>query len=101
MRTTPEECAELGRIVAEKLNLSTGPLTVLLPLRGSSIISAPGGPFHDPTADAALYTSLKKALRPDITVKELDCAINDPVFAEACARRLLQHLGKTLFASKR
>lgn len=92
MRTTPEECAKLGVILAEKLNLSTGPVTVLLPLRGGSMISAPGGPCHDPEADAALYASLKAALRSDIQVTELDCAINDPVFAEVCARTLLRQL---------
>ena len=47
MRTTPEECKQLGTILAEKLNLSTGPVTVLLPLRGGSMIGAPGGAFHD------------------------------------------------------
>src|SRR6266480_607400 len=41
MRTTPEECAKLGKILAEKVNLSTGPVTVLLPLRAISVISAP------------------------------------------------------------
>jgi uncharacterized protein (UPF0261 family) len=93
MRTTPEECAKLGRIIAEKLNLSTGPVTVLLPLRGGSVIGAPGGPFHDAIADATLYTSLKGSLRTDIPVKELDCAINDAAFAEACARALMNQLG--------
>jgi len=94
MRTTPEECQQLGKILAEKLNLSTGPVTVLLPLRGGSVISAPGGPFHDATADAALYSSLKSGLRPDIAVKELDCVVNDPQFAEACAKELLRNLAK-------
>jgi len=93
MRTTPEECAQLGRILAEKLNLSTGPITVLLPLRGGSVIGAPGGLFHDEVADAMLYASLKRALRSDIPVVELDCAINDAAFAEACAQALLQQLG--------
>jgi uncharacterized protein (UPF0261 family) len=93
MRTTPEECAKLGVILAEKLNLSTGPVTVLLPLRGGSVISARGGPFHDAAADAALYTSLKARLRSDIPVTELECAINDPPFAEACAKTLLRKLG--------
>lgn len=92
MRTTPEECAKLGGILAEKLNRSTGPVTVLLPLRGSSVISAPGGPFHDASADTALYIALRAALRPNIPVLELDCAINDPVFADACARTLLRQL---------
>lgn len=95
MRTTPEECARLGRIVAEKLNLSTGPVTVLLPMRGGSVISAPGGPFHDATADAALFSALKAGLRRDIPVRELDCVINDPRFAEACAEALLARLRPT------
>jgi uncharacterized protein (UPF0261 family) len=94
MRTTPDECAKLGRILAEKLNLSTGPVTVLLPLRGGSVIGAPGGPFHDADADTALYASLKAAVRPDIPVLEVDCAINDPPFAEACAQALLRYLPK-------
>jgi uncharacterized protein (UPF0261 family) len=93
MRTTPEECAQLGRIVAGKLNLSTGPVTVLLPLRGGSVIGAPGGPFHDPDADAALYSALKTGLRKDLQVKALDCNVNDPAFADACAQTLLRELG--------
>ena len=89
MRTTPEENARLGRILAEKLNLSTGPVAVLLPLRGGSLIGAPGGPFHDSVADRALYLSLKESLRRDIVVREFDCAINDPDFADAAAETLL------------
>ena len=92
MRTTPDECQQLGKILAEKLNLSTGPVTVLLPLRGGSMISAPGGPFHDLEADNALYSALKSGLRCDIAVKELDCVVNDSAFAEACAHALLQSL---------
>ena len=92
MRTTPEENTRLGQVLAEKLNLSTGPVTILLPLRGSSLISVPGGPFHDPEADQALFTSLKARLRPDIRVLELDCAINDPLFAETCAQELLAYV---------
>jgi uncharacterized protein (UPF0261 family) len=89
LRTTPAENKELGRILASKLNLSVGPLTVVLPLRGGSLISAPGGPFYDPDADRALYASLRRDLRHDIPVIELDCAINEPLFAETCVRQLL------------
>ena len=89
MRTTSEENARLGTILAEKLNASTGPVSVVLPSKGGSMIGAPGGPFHDPAADAALYGALKAGLRRDIPVRELDCAINDAGFAEACAAELL------------
>jgi len=89
MRTTPEECAELGRILAEKVNAYTGPVSVLLPLKAISIISAPGQPFHDPAADAALFASIKQHVRSGTPVVELDCEINAPEFALACAEALL------------
>jgi uncharacterized protein (UPF0261 family) len=92
MRTTPQENHELGCILASKLNLSTGPVTLLLPLRGNSLIGTSGQPFHDPEADQALWEALKSNLRSDIEVVELDRAINDPSFAEACARELLKNL---------
>jgi len=94
MRTTPEECAKLGKILAEKVNLSTGPVTVLIPLRAISVISAPGQKFHDPAADHALFTAVKENLRKDIEVIEIDSTINDSRFAEACAKALLKNTGK-------
>lgn len=92
MRTTPEECAELGRILAEKLNRYAAPVTVLLPRGGISLVSAPGLPFHDPVADAALFDALLSHLRPGIPRIDLPLAINDPAFAAACAEALLAHL---------
>src|SRR5438128_1948969 len=92
MRTTPEECAQLGKIIAEKLNASTGRVTFLIPRKAISVISAPGQKFHDPVADKALFNALKTHLRKDIEVIEMDCAINDAAFAEACAKALLRNM---------
>lgn len=92
MRTTPEECAQLGKIVAEKINQSRAPVTVLLPRKGISVISAAGQKFHDAVADRVLFDSIKVYLRRDIEVIEMDCAINDASFAEACARALLRNM---------
>ena len=92
MRTTPAECTELGRIIAEKVNRYPAPVTVLIPRRALSIISAAGQPFHDPAADAALFSSLRTHLRAGIACVEHDVAINDPLFARACAETLLAHL---------
>src|SRR5205823_2735735 len=86
MRTTPGECARIGKIIAEKVNASRGPVTVLLPLKAISVISAPGQAFHSTEADAALFGAIKSSLRHDIPLIELDCAINDPQFADACAK---------------
>jgi len=92
MRTTPAECAELGRILAEKINRYTAPVTVLFPRRAISVVSAAGQPFHDPLADAALFSALKSHLRADIPFRDHDTEINDPLFARACAEALLGHL---------
>jgi uncharacterized protein (UPF0261 family) len=89
VRTTPEENAELGKIIAGKLNASKGPVAVYLPLGGISVISKPGGPYYWPEADAALFDALRTHLRKDIPLHELDCHINDAPFAEAMARGLL------------
>jgi uncharacterized protein (UPF0261 family) len=88
MRTSAVECAELGRILARKLNAATGPLAVFVPANGLSMVDVPGGPFHDPAADAALIRELRAALRPDIEVVEMATDINDPAFARAMAGRL-------------
>jgi uncharacterized protein (UPF0261 family) len=92
LRTNPEECAQIGRILAEKCNLSRGPISILLPLRGMSVISAPGQPFHWPEADAALFGEWKRHLRQDIPVLEYDGNINDPAFAELCVTELNRNI---------
>jgi uncharacterized protein (UPF0261 family) len=92
MRTTPEENRELGRIIAAKLNAGRGKTCVFLPLGGVSMLDRPGGPFWWPEADEALFGSLKKNLRKDIELVEIDRNINDGEFADACAERLLAML---------
>ncbi len=92
MRTTADECRRLGAILAEKLNQSTAPVSVLIPRRGLSMIDAEGGPFWDPAADRALFDALEQDLREDIPVIELDANINDPEFARACAEELLSNM---------
>ncbi|MBO0783348.1 MAG: Tm-1-like ATP-binding domain-containing protein, partial [Ktedonobacteraceae bacterium] len=88
MRTTPEECAELGRIVARKLNGAKGPVVLFIPLRGISMIATEGGAFYDGDADRALIDTLKAELQRHVEIRELDTDINDPHFAQAMARCL-------------
>jgi uncharacterized protein (UPF0261 family) len=89
MRTNPAENRRLGEILAEKISLSTGPVCVLLPAGGLSVIDAPGGPFWWPEANRALFEGIKTNLRPDIPVIEMDYNVNDPEFAKRCATTLL------------
>ena len=89
MRTTPAENAELGQIIAEKLNAATGPTVLMLPLRGVSMIDAPDESFYDPEADTALFDAFRTHLDPDVVdLVEVDAHINDPEFATAFAEQL-------------
>ena len=90
MRTTPQECTELGYIVADKLNRATGPVTCLLPMRGFSAIDAPGQPFYCPVADISFSQALKEGLSSEIRLIEIDANINDEEFARAAADALLE-----------
>lgn len=87
MRTTPEECSRLGRIIAEKANAYTAPSAILIPRKAISVISAEGQPFHDPAADQALFAAIREHSATEIL--EFDEEINSPVFARACAEKLL------------
>ncbi len=95
MRTNAEECAELGRILAEKVNRYSAPVSVLLPAKAISVISAEGQPFHDPDADAALFDGIMQNLDSEVELLVMNCEINDPAFATACAQTLLQKLSQT------
>ncbi len=91
MRTTPEECAELGRRIARKLNAAAGPVTLFIPLGGISLIATEGQPFHDPEADKALLDTLRENLDDTVEVREMEEDINDSGFARAMADRLDEH----------
>jgi uncharacterized protein (UPF0261 family) len=88
MRTSAEECRELGRILAAKLNTATSPTSVFIPRGGLSMIDVPGGAFHDPVADAALFEALLAGLDPSIDVVDMATDINEPSFGPAMADRL-------------
>ena len=91
VRTNVAESIELGRMLAEKLNRATGPVSLFVPLRGGSSYAINGAVFHDPEADAALVESIRTHLDPTVELVEMDTDINDPAFAEAMARCLHEH----------
>ena len=85
MRTTPEECARIGRFLADKLNRMEGPVRFLIPDGGVSLIDAPGKPFWDPAADKALFDAIVSGVRVTSSrhIRRLPCNVNDPEFVDA------------------
>jgi uncharacterized protein (UPF0261 family) len=88
MRTTPDECAELGRTIGRKLSGAKGPTVLFVPLKGVSMIAVEGQVFYDAEADAALLAGLHETLDDSVEVHEVETDINDPAFAVAMADRL-------------
>lgn len=90
MRTNAAECAELGKIIAEKANSYFAPVTLMIPEKAISIIAAEGQPFHDSAADEALFTALKHHAK--VPVISLPETINSQAFAQAAAMQLLENI---------
>jgi uncharacterized protein (UPF0261 family)/ABC-type branched-subunit amino acid transport system ATPase component len=85
MRTTAEECRQIGRFIAQKLNRMEGAVRFLIPEGGLSGLDAPGGPFRDPSADKVLFDTISAEMRTTGNRKliRLPHHINDPAFAQA------------------
>ena len=92
MRTTAEETAELGRIIARKLSEAQGPTTVIIPTQGVSAIDKTGQPFDSPEARTAWIENLKAHIGDNVTVIEMDAHINDDAFATKLAETLLENI---------
>ena len=99
MRTTPEENAEFGRWIGDRLNQMEGPVRFFLPEGGVSALDAPGQPFHDPVADKALFDALVATVRQTSNrqLLRLPHNVNDPKFAAevVAAFRALHGSGRT------
>ena len=91
MRTTADECRQLGEIVAKKANAYQAGTAIMIPRKAISVISAAGQPYHDAAADEALFSALKA--NATVPVQEFDLAINDKEFAQACAYKLIELIG--------
>ncbi len=92
VRTSVEECTELGKILARKAKANKAPTSILLPTRAISVISAEGEAFHDPAADEALFDAIRQTA--GVEVVELAVEINSEEFARACVEKLLELMGQ-------
>jgi uncharacterized protein (UPF0261 family) len=90
VRLDGAEMVELGRMIAERLNAARGPVAVVAPTRGYSLIDVEGGPLWDHEADLALIETLEAELREGIPVERVDTTVNDPEFGRLVARRFAE-----------
>jgi uncharacterized protein (UPF0261 family) len=95
MRTTKDECREIGRFIARKLNAANGPVRFLLPELGVSALDADGQPFHDPEVDGVLFETLEREVvqTDDRKLVRVNANINDTAFADALLTAFIEVLG--------
>lgn len=83
IRLSKEEMIIVADAVAGKLNRALGPVKILIPLGGWSSLDRRGTDFYDPELDRTFVDELKKKLKRDIEVKEVDIDLDTPEFAQA------------------
>jgi uncharacterized protein (UPF0261 family) len=89
MRARPEDSRAVGKVLADKLNRATGKTVVVMPMGGFSLLSTH---LPDPEADQALLDTLREELKPTVRLVTVDAAINDPAFARAVCREMMELL---------
>lgn len=93
MRTTVDECRQLGEIIAKKLNATKGKTILMLPLKGVSMIDAEGQAFYGAEEDKVLFDTLRSNIdKSKVEIIEMDCNINDQQFGETAAEKLISLL---------
>ena len=95
LRTNVAENRRIGHMLAAAANAAKGPVSIVIPLRGVSMLDSSGGDFWDPEADQACFEAIKETLKPSIPLIELDNNINDPEFADQVAEILLDLLRRS------
>ncbi len=94
VKLSRREMAQVGRVMAERLNAAAGPTAVMIPLKGWSIYGAPGGPLYDEAGNGVLLKALRAHLHKGIQLKEIDAHINDAAFVDACVDQLISYMEK-------
>ncbi|MFP6693964.1 MAG: Tm-1-like ATP-binding domain-containing protein [Pirellulales bacterium] len=95
MRTNVDENRRLGEIFAGKANAATGPVAILLPLRGVSILDGDGQSFCDRQADRAMFKAIRDHADPQVPIFELDANINDTAFSDRAVEVMLDLISQT------
>ncbi|AGL01818.1 Tm-1-like ATP-binding domain-containing protein [Desulfoscipio gibsoniae] len=82
LRLSPDELVMVAETFAGKLNQARGPVKIIIPTRGWSGIDGEGSVLYDPETDRIFVEELRKRLRPDIEIREVEANLEEPVFAE-------------------
>jgi uncharacterized protein (UPF0261 family) len=87
---SPDELIQVAAVFAEKLNRAQGPVKVVIPKKGWSSVDIPGNPTYDPEEDQVFVRELRRQLKPEVEMLEVDANMEDPEIAGAVAHAALE-----------
>lgn len=90
-RTTGDELEKLANVIAERINPAKGPTRLMLPLKGLSSYSLPGGPLEDTAADDRFFSTLREKVTHPII--EVDANAEDADFTDRAVDELISMIG--------
>ncbi|GAB2995579.1 Tm-1-like ATP-binding domain-containing protein [Amycolatopsis acidiphila] len=94
VRASAEELVHVARTMAKRLGAATGPVTVVLPELGWSQVGSPGGPLHDPAANAAFVDEFVALAPENVRIERRALTINDPELGTLAAEELIRLLAR-------
>jgi len=89
VRTNKDEMIQVAKVMAGRLNASTGPAAVIIPMGGFSQADVRGGAFADPDANTALIRILENELSSRVELLQVDEHINSESFARVVAEKMI------------
>ncbi len=90
LRISADELKQVADVFAEKLNRSSGPVRMVIPLDGWSSVDIPGNPTHNPDEDRIFIETLRGKLNPEIQIIEVQANMEDAAFARAVVKTSLE-----------
>jgi uncharacterized protein (UPF0261 family) len=90
VRLTRDEQLAAARFLVEKLNCSAGPVSVIVPLGGGSVMDKEGGVFWEPETNRLVRETIRQGLKASIRYQELEGHINDDSFADLVFEEVCQ-----------
>jgi uncharacterized protein (UPF0261 family) len=93
VKLSQDEMVMVADAMADKLNKARGPVKFLIPLGGWSSVDPRGTELYEPEIDRAFTEELKKRLRPDIEIREIDADFETPEFAQAVVQAFNDVMG--------
>ncbi|MEP1486854.1 MAG: Tm-1-like ATP-binding domain-containing protein [Algibacter sp.] len=77
-----KELKRAARNIAKKASLAKGEVAMILPKKGVLEWDREGNELHDPQVLNEFFKEIKKSIKPEVGIVELDCHINDKEFTD-------------------